>query len=54
MRGLKSKGKGGSKERAQERELKRKLKSDLNKAFKGHSLRESESCPVGACLIREA
>ena len=28
---------------------KRELKSDLNKALKGHSLRESEPCPVGAC-----
>ena len=41
----------GSRERAQERELKRKLKSDLNKAFKGQSLKRSEPCPVGACLI---
>ena len=31
--------------------LKRELKSDLNKAFKGHSIKESEPCPAGACLI---
>ena len=31
--------------------LKGELKSDLNKAFKGYSLKESEPCPVGACLV---
>ena len=29
--------------------LKRELKSDLNKAFKGQSLKKSELCPLGAC-----
>ena len=42
--------KGSSRERAQERELKRELKSDLYKAFKGQSLKKSEPCPLGACL----
>ena len=45
-----------SKERAEKKAkelkregLKRELKSDLNKAFKGHSLNESEPWPVGSC-----
>ena len=33
------------------RELKREgLKSDLNKAFKGQSIKKSEPCPLGACF----
>ena len=55
--------KGVPKERASrkglKRELKRELKTELrrelkreglNKTFRGHSFRESEPCPVGACL----
>ena len=50
---------GQAQERDQERDikkelkregLKRELKSDLNKAFKGQSLKKSEPCPLGACL----
>ena len=39
-----------SRERALREGLNRELKSDINKAFKGHSLlKKSEPYPVGAC-----
>ena len=35
------------------RELKKELKREgLKRGFKGHSLRESEPCPGGACSLK--